>query len=82
MRRKEHGEEVLFIVEVYYSDHDSDVIGWTEMEAVYGEDIDELERVLTWMRTALDKPILDEAALLERAEQRREQARWDDNGGQ
>lgn len=62
-------ETVLYVVEVYYNSDDSTIIGWTEKESVWGTDMDELRNSLTWMIESLDKPILDEADLLQRMEE-------------
>lgn len=71
MARNEGEETNLYITEVYYNS-DGSTIGWTEGKEVYGENIDELRQNLTWMLEALDKPVLDESALLSEAETARE----------
>lgn len=55
----------FYVVEVYYDSDSGNIIGWTEKEYVWGSDVEELGTVLQWMTEALDKPVLDEAALLE-----------------
>lgn len=62
-------ETVLYVVEVFYNTEDDSIIGWTEKESVWGETSDEIRQTLHWMLDALDKPILIEAALLQRAEE-------------
>lgn len=62
-------ETVLYIVEVYYNDEDNTIIGWTEKESVWGETTEEIWQTLNWMMDALEKPILIEADLLQRAEE-------------
>jgi len=64
MKRTEHDETLLYVVEVYYDSKDNSIIGWTEKESVYGENLDEVRQTLSWMIEALDKPILDEVELL------------------
>lgn len=75
LRRTEHGVNELLIVEVYYDDEDNSVLGWTENAvAPWGDEeydgIEGIRQTLTWMLEALDKPILDEAQLLEESERR------------
>src|SRR5690242_19575656 len=74
MRRQELGESNLYIVEVYYNNEDSSIIGWTEKEFVwsseeYDDGVEGLRQTLTWMLECLDKPILDEADLMQQAEE-------------
>lgn len=57
-------ETVLYIVEVYFDDNEGHIIGWTEKEEVWGENLDDIRQSLTWMLEACDKPILNEAELL------------------
>lgn len=71
MKRITNEEDVFFITEVYYQDNGA-VLGWTEGKDAWGENPQELRQSLTWMLEALDKPILDEAALLVEAEAARE----------
>jgi hypothetical protein len=71
MKRIKNDETIFFVTEVYYHE-DGSVLGWTEGKDAWGEDIEELRQSLTWMLEALDKPVLDEAALLEEAEVSRE----------
>ena len=63
LRRYEEGEEFYYIVEVFYND-EGGILGWSEKEYVFGETLDELDTILVWMKSALDKPVLDEAELL------------------
>lgn len=71
MKRIKNDETIFFVTEVYYQDNGS-VIGWTEGKDAWGENLEELRNSLTWMLEALDKPVLDEDALLEEAEASRE----------
>lgn len=71
MKRIKNDETIFFVTEVYYEDNGS-VVGWTEGKDAWGENLDGLRQSLTWMLEALDKPVLDEAALLEEAEVSRE----------
>lgn len=64
---KSYEEEVLYIVEVYYDTDSHQIIGWTEKEEVWGEDIDGIRQTLHWMLDATEKPILDEKDLLAQA---------------
>ena len=91
MKRKEHGIESLFIVEVYYNDENNEILGWTESEEVWGEDIDGVLQCLEWMKDACYKPVLVEADLIREAEERgplseedsgvQEVERWEHEGG-
>lgn len=65
----------LYVVEVYYQEPDNDgeyptIIGWTQEETVYGEDIEQIRNTLNWMIEALEKPVLKEEQLLREAEER------------
>lgn len=71
MKRIKNDETIFFVTEVYYEDNGS-VVGWTEGKDAWGENLDGLRQSLTWMLEALDKPVLDEAVLLEEAEVSRE----------
>ncbi len=61
----DYEETNLYIVEIYYNTDDDTVIGWTEKEYVWGDDIESLRQSLTWMLDALDKPILIETDLFQ-----------------
>lgn len=62
----------LYIVEVYYNE-DHSIMGWTEKEAVWGNEeydgVEGLRQTLHWMLDATEKPVLDEAELLRQAEE-------------
>ena len=64
--RKVEKEEYTFgIHEVYYKE-DGTVEGWTENHGgPFGETVEELQRKLELMKTALDKPVLREIVGLE-----------------
>lgn len=62
-------EVVLYVVEVFYNESDNSIIGWSEKEYVWGENLEEVRQSLHWMLDALDKPVLIEADLLQRAEE-------------
>lgn len=66
---KAYEETLLYIVEVFYNHEDNSIIGWSEKESVYGEDVEEVRQTLHWMLDATEKPILIEADLLQRAEE-------------
>lgn len=64
--------EEYSIREVFYNDEDGSIIGWTEGEEVWGESVESMRQTLEWMMGALDKPVLDEKALLDECERLKE----------
>lgn len=68
IKRLNNGEEELYIVEIYYEN--GSIVGWSEQEVVWGTTVDEVKTLLEWMTEALSKPVLDEARLLQLAEEK------------
>lgn len=56
-------EHVLGIHEVYYNDSGEPQMVTEERMGPHGETLDELRTDLTWMIQALDKPVLEYAAI-------------------
>src|SRR5690349_10110122 len=69
LERVEHGETSIYVVEVFYSE-DGTILGWTEKEEVWGEDVEGVRTCLGHMAAALEHPVLNEADLLAEAEAR------------
>ena len=67
----DYEETNFYIVEMYYDEEDK-LIGWSTKETVYGESVDSLRDVLSWMMLALDKETLNEEELLAKAAEARE----------
>jgi hypothetical protein len=63
-------ETVVYVVEVYYDERDNSILGWTEKEEVWGEDVDAVRQTLHWMLDATEKPVLNEEILLAQAAER------------
>jgi len=68
MKRIENEETNLYVVEVFSTENGT-ILGWSEKEDVWGETIEDLRQSLAWMLEATEQPILDEAELLQRAEE-------------
>lgn len=57
-------EETEYVVsEVFYNEDDHSIIGWTEKEYPWGQNVDEIRQTLHWMLDATEKPVLDELEL-------------------